>query len=222
MIDTVRILLVDDHALVRAGLRILIESQPGLSVVGEADDAATALRLVAVERPDVILLDLDLKGHSGGDLIPDLRAGRPQAKILILTGLRDAEAHRRAIQLGAVGLVRKEVAAEVLVKAIEKVHAGEVWLDRALTASVLGALAPAGRVLPQDPEAARIAALSRRECEVVALIAEGLSNRLIAGRMGISETTVRHHLTSIFAKLGVTDRLELLVYAYRNKIVPPA
>lgn len=219
---TVRILLVDDHALVRAGLRILIESQPDLSVVGEADDGMTALSLAAAEQPDVILLDLDLNGRKGGDLIPDLLAVCPAVRVLVLTGLRDTEEHRRAVQLGAVGLVRKEVAAEVLVKAIEKVHSGEVWLDRSLTATVLNEMAQAGRTRPADPEAARIASLSRRESEVISLIAEGLSNKMIASRMNISETTVRHHLTSIFAKLGVSDRLELLVYAYRNKIVRQA
>lgn len=197
----------------------MIESQPGLSVVGEAADGMTALKLTATEQPDVILLDLDLNGRNGGDLIPDLRAACPAARVLVLTGLRDTEEHRRVVQLGAVGLVRKEVAAEVLVKAIEKVNSGEVWLDRALTATVLHEMSQAGRVRQVDPEAVRIATLSRRESEVISLIAEGLSNKLIAGRMSITETTVRHHLTSIFAKLGVSDRLELLVYSYRNKIV---
>jgi len=216
--ETVRVLLIDDHALVRAGLRILIESQPGLSVVGEAHDRISALALAGGTRPDVILLDLDLAGSNGGDLIPDLLATCPKARVLVLTGLRDAEKHRRAVELGAVGLVQKEVAADVLVKAIDKVHAGEVWLDRSLTAAVLTGLTRVGRVARGDLEVARIATLSRRESEVISLIAEGLSNKLIADRMCIAETTVRHHLTSIFGKLGVSDRLELLVYAYRNKL----
>jgi two-component system, NarL family, nitrate/nitrite response regulator NarL len=218
---TIRVLLVDDHALVRTGLRILLESQPSMVVIGEADDGPAAVAQTASERPDVILLDLDLNGRNGGDLIPSLLSAYPAARILILTGLRDAEVHRRAVQLGAVGLVQKDMAAEVLVKAIEKVFSGEVWLDRSLTATVLTDLSHAGRARQADPEQARIASLSRRESEVISLIAEGLSNKLIAGRMAITETTVRHHLTSIFSKLGVSDRLELLVYAYRNKMVRP-
>ena len=217
----IRVLLVDDHALVRAGLRMLIESQPGLTVVGEACGRAGAVTIAASERPDIILLDLDLGDESGLDLIPDLRGTGPGVRILILTGLRDAEAHRRAMRLGAVGLVQKEMAGEVLIKAIEKVNAGEVWLDRATTASLFAELSEAAE--KTDVQFARIASLSCREREVIALIGEGLNNKRIAERLFISETTVRHHLTSIFNKLGVADRLELLVYAYRNKLAgPPA
>jgi len=219
---SIRVLLVDDHALVRAGLRMLIESQPGLTVVGEACDRAGAVTIAANERPDIILLDLDLGDESGLDLIPDLRGTASGARILILTGLRDANAHRRAVRLGAMGLVQKEMAGEVLIKAIEKVNAGEVWLDRATTASLFAEMSEAAEKR-QDVEFARIASLSCREREVIALIGEGLNNKRIAERLFISETTVRHHLTSIFNKLGVADRLELLVYAYRNKLAgPPA
>jgi DNA-binding NarL/FixJ family response regulator len=222
-VDSVKILLIDDHALVRAGLRILIESQPGLAVVGEASQPADALALARERQPHVVLLDLDLGGQNGAEMIPDLLAACPTSRILVLTGVRDVEIHRRAVQLGAVGVVQKEMAAEVLVKAIEKVHAGEVWLDRALTASVLNEMSQAGRVRPVDPEQARNATLSRREREVIALIAEGLSNKRIAERLSITETTVRHHLTSIYTKLEVADRLELLVYSYRTKLArPPA
>jgi DNA-binding NarL/FixJ family response regulator len=118
-----------------------------------------------------------------------------------------------------MGVVEKESAPEVLLKAIRKVTEGEVWLDRSMTATVLTEMSQATGAAKSDPEAAKIAMLSAREREVVALLGEGLSNRRIAGQLCISETTVRHHLTSIFSKLEVHDRLQLLLYAYRNKLV---
>lgn len=216
----VRILLVDDHAIIRSGLKMLIESQPGLRIVGEASDRAGAIAIAARERPDLVLLDLDLGAESGIDLIPHLRTATPQARILVLTGLRDPEIHRNALRLGAMGIVQKEMAGEVLLKAIQKVHAGEAWLDRSSIANLLSEIADVDSARP-DPEVARIAALSPREREVITLIGEGLNNKKIAERLKISETTVRHHLTSIFAKLGVSDRLELLVYAYKNRLAGP-
>lgn len=219
-VQSIRIVLVDDHALVLAGLHILLESQPGFSVIGEASSLEQALALTSAERPDVVLLDLDLGGQSGLDLIPEILASSPDSKILVLTGVRDPEAHRKAVRLGARGIVLKEMAADVLVKAIEKVHAGEAWLNRTMIASVLADLPRAGRT-EGDPEAPRIRSLSAREREVLAAIGEGLSNKRIAERLCITETTVRHHLTSIFGKLGVSDRLELLVYAHRHRLVAP-
>ncbi len=215
----IRIVLVDDHALVLAGLRMLIESQPGLAVTGEASTPDQALAVVARERPEIVLLDLDLAGRSGLDLIPDLRTASPASRIVVLTGLRDAAAHQQAVRSGARGVVLKEMAADVLVKAIEKVHAGEAWLNRTMIADVLAELPRVNE--KENPEAPRIRSLSAREREVLALIGEALSNKRIAERLCITETTVRHHLTSIFAKLGVSDRLELLVYAHRHKLVPP-
>jgi DNA-binding NarL/FixJ family response regulator len=214
-VNTVRILLVDDHAVVRAGLRMLIESRPGLAVVGEAATTSDAVATAGREQPDLILLDLDLGGDSGLDILPELFATAKQARVLLLTGVRDPEEHHRAIRLGAMGVVLKEKAAEDLLKAIEKVHAGEVWLDGALMARVLGRSLP-GDPATTNPEVAKIATLTEREREVIALICEGLQNKLIGERLFISETTVRHHLTSIFDKLGVTNRLELVIYAYRH------
>jgi DNA-binding NarL/FixJ family response regulator len=216
----IRIVLVDDHALVLAGLRILIESQRGFAVVGEASAREEALAVVARERPAIVLLDLDLAGQSGLDLIPGLLACSPESRILVLTGVRDAGAHQKAVRAGARGVLLKEMAADVLIKAIEKVHAGEAWLNRAMVANVLADLPRPGRG-PDDPEGPRIRSLSGREREVLALIGEALSNKRIAERLNVTETTVRHHLTSIFGTLGVSDRLELLVYAHRHKLVPP-
>jgi DNA-binding NarL/FixJ family response regulator len=211
----IRVLLIDDHAVVRTGLRMLLESQPGLSVVGEAANRGEALTIAAQLRPDILLLDLDLGEDNGLDFLPDLLAAAPGSHVLVLTGVQDPETHQRAIHLGAVGLVLKERAAGVLLRAIERVHAGQVWLDRSLLAKVLGEMTPNTPPASRNPETAKIATLTPREREVVALVGEGLKNKQIADRLYVSGTTVRHHLTSIFAKLGVADRLSLVVYAYR-------
>ncbi|HSQ21059.1 MAG TPA: response regulator transcription factor, partial [Blastocatellia bacterium] len=126
----IKVLVIDDHVIVRAGLRMLIDNHDGMIVVGEAGNRVDALDAAAREQPDIILLDLDIGGESGLDFLRELITTAPGARILVLTGVRDPEAHRRAVHLGAMGLVLKDKAAEVLIKAIEKVHAGEVWLDR--------------------------------------------------------------------------------------------
>jgi DNA-binding NarL/FixJ family response regulator len=214
-VQAIRVLLIEDHAVVRAGLRLLIESRLGLTVVGEAANHAVALALAAREQPDIILLDLDLGAENGLDLLPGLRAAAGQARVLILTGVRDVEEHRRAIRHGVMGLVLKEQAPELLLKAIEKVHAGEIWLDRAMLASVLSEMV-LGAVSPPNAEATRIATLTEREREVIALVGEGPKNKEIVDRLSITETTVRHHLTSIFNKFGVESRLEMVIFAHRH------
>lgn len=213
----IRVLLVDDHAVVRAGLRMLIESSPGMTVVGEAKDGQEALAFAARHPSDIILLDLDLGSGDGLDLLPELLGAAGEAKVLVLTGVRDTESHRRAVRLGAMGVVLKEEPSGVILKAIERVHAGELWLDRMTTASLFVEMTR-GKA---DPEAARVASLTDREREIVALVGEGLKNREIAARLFISETTVSHHLTSIFAKLGVADRMALVFYAYRHGLARP-
>ena len=217
----IRVLLIDDHAVVRTGLRMLIESRSGMRVVGEAANRSDALAATAREQPDIILLDLDLGGSSSLDFLPELLSAAATARVLTLTGVRDPELHRRAVRLGVMGVVVKEKAAEVLLRAIEKVHAGEVWLERAMITRVLREMTRRDEPTQTDPEAAKIATLTAREREVIALIGEGLKNQQIARRLFISETTVRHHLTAIFAKLGVADRLELVIYAYRHGLAKP-
>jgi DNA-binding NarL/FixJ family response regulator len=219
--EPIRILLVDDHVIVRAGLRMLIENHRGMVVVGEAGTRNDALSIAAREKPTIILLDLDMGKESGLDFLRELLDGSPGARVVMLTGVRDPEAHRRAVHLGAMGLVLKDKAAEVLIKAIEKVHAGEVWLDRSLTASVLSEMSHAGQSRKTDPEAEKIRALTSREREIVGLVCEGLKNREIGDRLFISEATVRNHLTSILSKLELSDRFELALYAYRQHLAKP-
>src|SRR5215831_144366 len=135
--NRIRILLVDDHLVVRAGLRMLLDSHPGLTVVGEAGTRVEALTVASREKPDIILLDLNFSENSGLQLMAELLAEGDDARILLLTGVRDSEIHQQAVRIGAMGLVLKEKAPDELFKAIEKVYAGEVWLDRSLTARVL-------------------------------------------------------------------------------------
>jgi two-component system, NarL family, nitrate/nitrite response regulator NarL len=216
----IRLLLVDAHAIPRAGLRLLLESQPEFRVVGEAADRSTALTLATQAHPDVILLDLLPATQSGPQVLADLRAAVPHARLLVLTNEPSPHFHQQTIRLGARGVVHTEQSPETLFQAIAQVHAGEVWLDPALLAALLDELAPHKKRALQDPEDAKIATLSPREREVIALIGEGLRNKEIATRLFISETTVRHHLTSIFQKLEVADRLELVIYAYRHSLAP--
>src|SRR5882724_254647 len=198
--EPIRILLIDDHAIVRAGLRMLIENHKGMVVVGEAGTRIDALAIAAREKPQIILLDLDMGKESGLDFLRELLSTATSARVVMLTGVRDPEAHRRAVHLGAMGLVLKDKAAEVLIKAIEKVHAGEVWLDRSLTASVLSEMSRADETRRSDPDARRISSLTDRELEVVGLVCQGLKNKQIADKLFISESTVRNHLTSILSK----------------------
>lgn len=212
----IKVMLVDDHEVVRCGLRMIIGRHPALMIVGEAATRDAALELARSEQPDVVLLDLMLGDENGAELIPDLRQAAPDTRVLVLTGVRDHAAHQQAVRLGAVGLVLKEHSATVLVSAIEHVVAGQAWLDAGLVAGVLGELSRANGAKNDDPEAAKIASLTERERAVITLICEGLQNKAIARRLAISDTTVRHHLTSIFAKLELEHRLELVIYAYRN------
>ena len=219
--EPIRILLIDDHVIVRAGLRMLIENHKGMVVVGEAGDRIDALAIAARERPQIILLDLDMGNESGLDFLRELLDAAAGARVVMLTGVRDPEAHRRAVHLGAMGLVLKDKATEVLIKAIEKVHAGEVWLDRSLTASVLSEMSQAREIRRADPDARRISSLTDREREIVGLVSEGLKNKQIGDMLFISEATVRNHLTSILSKLELSDRFELALYAYRHHLAKP-
>ena len=212
----IRILIIDDHPVLRMGLRVVIENHQHMRVVGEASDSATAVAVTTEEQPDIILLDLDLGRDSGFDLLPEVLEIAPEARLIVVTGVRDAEAHQRAVLLGAVGLVLKEKALESLPKAIEKVYEGEVWLDRSMIASVLNSRARGGQAHDHDAYAAQISSLTERERQVIQLLGEGLRNKEIAERLVISEATVRNHLTSILAKIGVNDRFELVVFAYRH------
>jgi DNA-binding NarL/FixJ family response regulator len=218
--QTIRVFLIDDHRSILWGLEKLIESgKPGMRVVGIATSWTEALKQLDQASPDVILLDLDLGHEDGIDGIPKLVAAS-KAKILVLTGVRDESVHHNAVLAGARGVVAKEARAETILSAIAKVHEGEVWLDRAATGRLLVEVSRKNSREAPNPEQRKIAELTVREREIIALAAAhaGATARTIAEKLGISEHTLRNHLTSIYEKLGVANRLELYAYAHQHKL----
>ncbi len=213
----IRILLVDAHTLFLAGLCCLMRDEPGLTVVGQAVNAAEAIAC-ARTRPDVIIIDLVLGSENSLDFLSDLIEAGEGARVLVVTGVSDPQCHLRAVQLGAMGVVLKTESPGCLFKAIRKVHSGEMWLNRSMMASAMAEAFRATAAKKPDPESAKIANLSSRERQVIVMLSQGLKNKEIANRLFISEKTVGHHLSSIFSKLDVKDRLELLVYAYRHNL----
>jgi two-component system, NarL family, nitrate/nitrite response regulator NarL len=216
----IRVVIIDDQLLFRVGIKSLMDRAKILTCVGEASSRAEGLAAVASTQPDVILLDLNLRGECALDFLPDLLATNGDAKVLILTGTRDEELMKKAVRMGARGLVMKDQSFEVLAKAIERVYAGEMWLDRSMTVAVIEELSRRQEVKKTNPDAVRIETLTDREREVITAVGEGLRNKEIGERLFISDITVRHHLTSIYSKLEVSDRLELIIYAYRHGLVP--
>jgi len=213
----IRILLVDAHTLFLAGLCCLMRDEPGLTVVGQAVNAAEAIAC-ARTRPDVIIIDLILGSENSLDFLADLIEAGEGARVLVVTGVSDPQCHLRAVQLGAMGVVLKTESPGCLFKAIRKVHTGEMWLNRSMMASAMAEAFRTTAAKKPDPESAKIANLSSRERQVIVMLSQGLKNKEIANRLFISEKTVGHHLSSIFSKLDVKDRLELLVYAYRHNL----
>jgi DNA-binding NarL/FixJ family response regulator len=170
---------------------------------------------VARLRPDIILLDLDLGTESGLDLLPELLEAGEGARVLVVTALPDPELHLRAVRIGAMGVVLKTDSMDLLFKAIHKVYSGEAWLSKSMVSNVVMELHRRS-TNKTDRETAKIASLTPREEEIVKLIGEGRRNKQIGERLFISEKTVRHYLTSIYDKLEVNDRLELMIYAYQH------
>jgi len=213
--ETIRIVIIDSHTLVRAGLRLIVDRHPDMKVVGEAGEANEGLEIVALQKPDIILLILDPLRSIGLEIIRKLSKASSCSRVILLARLDEAKVYINAIQEGVLGIVLMTQTPEILIKAIQKVHAGEAWIERSMIANLLSGLTNAQQHITQDPQTECIAHLSPRERQVIQQIGRGLKNFQIAKQLCLSETTVRHHLTSIYGKLGVSDRLELLVFAHR-------
>jgi two-component system nitrate/nitrite response regulator NarL len=215
---SIRVMLVDDHRSVLWGLEKLIDGErPRMQVIAKATNRADALEAARQSNPDVVVLDLDLGGESGCDIIPALIDGRG-TRVLVLTGVRDGKLRETSVLRGACGVVHKEEPAETLLKAIEKVHQGELWLDRATTGRVFVELSkPKANAAP---EKRKLASLTAREREIVAqlVLDPGTDNKKLAEKLHIGEHTLRNHLSRIYDKLGVPNRLELYVFAQRQKM----
>lgn len=214
---TIRVLVaqIPSRPIALAGLQRLMADSPILSVVGTTSSKDEALRLVFEEHPDIILLDVLECDEETLELITELVGTIESGRILLLTASTSLSDQRRAVNQGALGLVRRDQTPEVLFKAIERVHAGEIWLERALVATVLHEKARSASASPTNAQL-KIDTLTEREHEVIALVCQGAKNQAIAERLFVSEPTVRHRLTSIFEKLHLSDRLELVIFAFQH------
>jgi DNA-binding NarL/FixJ family response regulator len=202
----IRVLLVDDHVVVRAGLEELLHTTGEIEVVGAAADGAEAVRLVAERAPDVVLMDLEMPGVDGIEATRRVLAAGSDAAVVILTSFSDRERILQALDAGAVGYLLKDAEPHELVSAIRAAARGESPLAPKAASAVLGA----------RRERAPAAELTEREREVLALVGAGLQNKEIARRLGISEKTVKAHLTSVFRQLGVYDRTQAALWAQRH------
>jgi len=215
--DTIiTIVIADDHPIFRDGLRKLLALEDDFEVIGEARDGKEAFDVVQLKEPDVLLLDLRMPGLDGLSALPRLQSLNVKTKIIVVTASEDKNEFVQAMKLGCSGIVLKQAATEQLIKCIRRVHAGEIWMDASTTAAVLRQFAagtePASPSTQQSRGRDRTP-LSQREREIVALVAQGYKNKEMAAKMFISEQTVKNHLHNIFDKLGVSDRLELALYA---------
>jgi two-component system, NarL family, nitrate/nitrite response regulator NarL len=213
----IRIVIADDHPIFRDGLRKLLALEEDFEVVAEAKDGAEVLQVLEECEPDILLLDLKMPGLDGLSALQRLQNSRFKTKVIVLTASEDKNQFVQAMKFGTSGIVLKQTATELLIKSIRKVHAGEIWLDSHTTAAVMRQFSqPSEPLLPgRDRERSP---LSQREREIVSLVAQGYKNKEMAEKMFISEQTVKNHLHNIFDKLGVSDRLELALYAIHKNL----
>ncbi|NRQ39461.1 response regulator transcription factor [Nonomuraea sp. NN258] len=214
---TIRLVIADDHAMIRAGLRLVAESADGIEVVGEAADGTEAVAVARRERPDVLLLDLVMPGMNGLKVARTLLADPVAPSVVMLTTFGSDENLHQALRTGVNGFLLKSSPPEHLVEAIRVAAAGDGLIDPAVTMRVITSFA-ASPVLKPPPE---LATLTEREHDVLLMMARGLSNREIAERAGVGEATVRTHVAQVLRKLGLRDRVQAVVLAYESGIVRP-
>ena len=216
----IRVLLVDDHKIMLWGLERLIEGeQPHMQVIGKASNKTEVFAFLKLSKPDVILMDIDLNGENSLDFLEELLQ-ESQARVLVLTASLNPVVHQRAIINGASGVVLKSENADVILRAIKYVHAGELWYDRAATSRLLRSLNAPVPTLNNAAELSKIARLTLKERQVISAMAliPGARNKAVADRLCMSEHTLRNHLTSIYAKLDLENRLELCMYVIEHKL----
>jgi two-component system, NarL family, nitrate/nitrite response regulator NarL len=218
--EAIRIVIADDHPIVRDGLRKLLEGEPGFEVVGMAADGQEAVHLTLKRKPHILLLDLAMPRMAGFDVLRELQQQKAfQVRPVVLTAGIEQGRTLEALKLGARGIVLKESATELLFKAIRCVMGGEYWIGREGVHSLIAALTqPEVRPEPATPPAPAYR-ITPRERDIVAAIVAGLSNKEIAQRYSLSEQTVKHHLSNVFDKLGVSTRLELALLAVEHRLV---
>ncbi len=219
----IRIVVADDHPIFRDGLCRLLALEPDFEVVAQAHDGRQVLDVLQQQEPDILLLDLKMPGLDGLATLQRLQTSKHKTRVIVLTASEDKNEFVQAMKLGTSGIVLKQSATDLLIKSIRKVHAGEIWLDSHTTAAVMrqfasGSDEPATGAPAAGGRERERSLLSAREREIVALVAQGFKNKEMAEKMFISEQTVKNHLHNIFDKLGVSDRLELALYAIHNNL----
>jgi two-component system, NarL family, response regulator LiaR len=217
MPDPIRILVVDDHAVVREGLRAFLSLQDGFEIVGEAADGQEALEQAAALDPDVILMDLVMPNRDGVSAMRELRVRTPHTRVIVLTSFLDDDRLLPALEAGAAGYMLKNSQPAELARAVRAAHAGEAIIDPTAAARLVNALANEDRAARTKTEP--LDQLTKREREILELIAGGRSNKRIALELGISEKTVKAHVGRVLAKLGVTDRTQAAVLAVQEGLV---
>jgi len=211
----IRILMADDHAIFRDGLRKLLDAEDDISIVGEASTGTQCIQLLSKLRPDILLLDLRMPDKDGLAVLEEVNFDSLPTRVIVLTATEDDREVVRAVRMGARGIVLKDSATDLLIKSIRTVYSGEIWLDKKKTSDVIEAFKKSAESGPRRDKPL----LSDREKEIVGLVAQGFRNREIGEKLFISEQTVKNHLHNIFDKLGVSDRLELALYALHHRIV---
>jgi DNA-binding NarL/FixJ family response regulator len=216
-----RIVIADDHTILREGLRRVLGSVPGFEVVGEARNGREAVQLVQQLRPDLLILDVSMPEATGLDALRDMAAAsdKPPVRTLVLTASIDRGGIVTALQLGARGVVLKSAGTDVLLDAVHAVLRGEHWVDRGSVSDLAAAVIQLSA--PRRPESRRFG-LTDRQLEIINEVVSGLTNREIAVKLKISEDTVKHHLTQIFNKTGVSTRLELALFATHHNLINAA
>lgn len=216
-----RVVIVDDHTLFRDGLRRILETEEDIEVVADAESAEDIVELVWQTRPDVLLLDIRMPQGNGLDAVPAVLKINPGTQVLILTACDEKEEHVRAFKLGAKGVILKDSARQTLMQAIRTVCGGEMWMDPRMSGLLVEELSRMG----SDSESGgsrNDSGLTDRELEIVRLVASGCKNKEVGATLSISERTVKTHLTNIFQKLGVRDRVGLVMYALRRGLTQAA
>ena len=218
-VTPIKVLIADDHPVVRIGLRNMLQADNQMRIVAEAKDGAEALNMVRTHRPDILLLDLAMPKMPGMDALRELTSETTPTRTIVLTGLADKRQILEALQLGARGVVLKDAVGEHLSACIRAVMQGQYWLDGRPVQNLVQVLHDLAA--QTAPPSRKTFGLTARELEVVTLITEGSTNKHIAVTFGISEETVKRHLTNIFNKLGVGNRLELALFALNHNLLPP-
>jgi DNA-binding NarL/FixJ family response regulator len=213
--SSIRILVADDHAMFREGVRKLLEAADDVEIVGEASNGFECTKMLAKFKPDILLLDLRMPEKGGLGVLEEVKFDSLLTRVIVLTAAEDERDVVRAMRLGARGIVLKQSASDLLLKSIRKVHDGEICLDGHMTGQVIDAFNKSS----ESGQRWEKPLLSEREKQVVQLVAQGFRNREIGEKLVISEQTVKNHLHNIFDKLGVSDRLELALYAIHHRLI---